>query len=344
MAGKAQTIRSATLQGFPAVAAELGLNAAQMMRRAGLPARCLDDLSTQVSVDGVRKLLELTAEASGVDDVGLRLARNRRLSNLGPVALALRQEPTGLQALETLCRYFHIVNVALLIKIEQVNDLIYIREELMLAHAAPARQALEMSVGMMFQTLREVLGAQWRARMVCFTHRPPSDMRAHRALFGAQVEFNAAFNGIICNLRDLKQELPRTDPDMARYARDYLERAIGPVRHTNVEVVRQLVSVLMPSGRCTVDQVAQHLEVDRRTVHRWLEAEEETFSSILRQVRREFVQRRLAESDSPIAEVGKFLGFSSSSAFAHWFRTEFDSTAAAWRRAQGPARRAAKTS
>ncbi|UUZ65843.1 helix-turn-helix transcriptional regulator [Polaromonas sp. P1-6] len=95
----------------------------------------------------------------------------------------------------------------------------------------------------------------------------------------------------------------------------------------------------MPSGRCTVDQVAQHLRVDRRTIHRWLIAEGETFSSVLRQIRLEFVQRRLAETDVAMAEMAQLLGFSSSSAFAHWFRAEFGSSAGAWRRARGPTRR-----
>lgn len=334
-----QTIRSASLQGYPEVASALGLDAAQMMRRAGLPSHCLNDLSTPISLDAACKLLESSAQAAGVEDFGLRLARQRRLSNLGPMSLALREEPTGLQALETLCRYMHIVNTVLLTKIEQVDELVYIREEILLASPAPARQAMEMTVGMMFQTLRELLGAQWRPRSVCFTHRAPRDMRAHRDMFGTRVEFDAQFNGIVCDARDLKRELPRTDPDMARFAREYLDHALGQAHHTSVGVVRQLVSALMPSGRCTVDQVAQHLRVDRRTIHRWLIAEGETFSSVLRQIRLEFVQRRLADSDIAMAEMAQLLGFSSSSAFAHWFRAEFGSSAGAWRRSRGPTRR-----
>lgn len=343
MAGIPQTIRSATLQGYPEVAHALGLNPAQMLRRAGLPGHCLDDLTTPVDLYAVHKLLESTAQAAGVEDVGLRLARQRRLSNLGPMSLALREEPTGMQALETLCRYLHVVNTVLLTKIETIGDLVYIREEILLTHQVPARQALEMTVGMMFQTLRELLGAQWRPRRVCFMHRPPGDMHTHREMFGSRVEFNAAFNGIVCDLQDLTRELPRTDPDMARFAREYLDRAIGQAQQTNVEVVRQLVSALMPMGRCTVEQVAQHLRVDRRTVHRWLMAEGETFSSVLRQIRREFVQRRLLDTDIAMAEIAQLLGFSSASAFAHWFRTEFGDSAGAWRRARGPTRRVRRT-
>ncbi len=343
MPGTPQTVRSATLQGYPEVARVLGLNPTQMLRRAGLPSHCLKDLTTPVDLYAVYKLLESTALAADVEDVGLRLARQRRLSNLGPMSLALREEPTGLQALDTLCRYLHVVNTVLLTRIEHIDNLVYIREEVLLTRQVPARQAMELVVGMMFQTLRELLGAQWLPRRVCFMHRPPGDMRTHREMFGGRVEFNASFNGIVCDLQDLTRELPRTDPDMARFAREYLDRAIGQARQTNVEVVRQLASVLMPMGRCTVDQVAQNLRVDRRTVHRWLIAEGETFSSVLLQIRREFVQRRLLDTDIAMAEIAQLLGFSSASAFAHWFRTEFGSSAGAWRRSHGPTRRVRRT-
>ncbi len=329
-----QTVRSACLQGYPEVASALGIDAALLMRRAGLPSRCLSDFSTLVSLDSVSRLLEASAEAAGVEDLGLRLARQRRLSNLGPMSLALREEPTGLQALETLCRYTHVVNSSLLTKVEHVDQLIIIRSEFLLENPAPTRQAMEMTVGMIFQTLRELIGSQWRPRWVSFAHRAPADTRAHRELFGTRVEFDAEFNGIVCDARDLQQELPRTDPDMARFAREYLDHALGPAHRTDVEVVRQLISALMPAGRCTVDQVAQHLRVSRRTVHRWLLAECETFSSILSQVRRDCAQRRLVDADLSVEEMGKLLGFSSGSAFSHWFSTEFGCSAGAWRRAQ----------
>ena len=98
-----------------------------------------------------------------------------------------------------------------------------------------------------------------------------------------------------------------------------------------------LAALLLPGGRCTADQVAQHLGVDRRTVHRRLLRENESFSSVLRWVRREFVQRQLADADRTMAEVAELLGFSGSSAFAHWFRTEFGCTVGAWRRARAAA-------
>jgi AraC-like DNA-binding protein len=334
MPAVAQVVRSASLRGYVELAESLGLNAHAMLRRAGLVPRALDDPETPLSVSAVRQLLESSAQEAGVDDFGLRLASQRRLSNLGPISLVLREEPTGLQALESLCRYLRLLNASLLTRIEQGSELVIIREEFLIDHAAPTRQSMELAVGVMFRILRELLGPGWKPRRVCFSHRAPRDLATHRALLGPNVEFNCEFNGIVCARTDLEARLPGTDPDMARYARQYLDTALARNRANTSETVRQLIGALLPGGRCTADQVAQHLGVDRRTIHRHLATEGESFSGLLSSVRSEFAIRQIRDSDRSLAEVSELLGFSGPSAFAHWFRHVFGCSVSAWRKSQ----------
>jgi hypothetical protein len=47
---------------------------------------------------------------------------------------------------------------------------------------------------------------------------------------------------------------------------------------------------MLPLGRCSVEKVAQHLGVDRRTVHRHLAQSGETFSSLVDDVRGELAE------------------------------------------------------
>jgi AraC-like DNA-binding protein len=304
-----------------------------MLLRVGLPSRCLEQAETQINAWAAQRLLETSAQLSGAEDFGLQLASKRQFSNLGPISLVLREEPTGLQALQTLCRYLRLVNASLFTHLEQRGEHVLIREDIMHKRSASPRQAIELALGVMTRTLSELMGSTWRPHSVHFAHSPPQNMRTHHALFGPNVQFNAEFNGIVCNARDLHRQLPRTDPGLANHARHYLEQALGQHESDRVQAVRQLVGTLLPGGRCTADQVALHLGVDRRTVHRWLSHEGECFSSVLRGVRREFVQRQIAHPDRPLTEVAELLGFSGPSAFAHWFRAEFTCTVSAWRRA-----------
>ncbi len=327
-----QVVRSASLRGFPELARALGIDPSAAMRRVSLPRRCLDDPETPISADAVARLLEQCALESGAEDFGLRMSSTRHLSNLGPLGLVLRQEPTGLQALETLGRYLNLLNTSLVTRVEVRAGLVVIAEDVLLDRPGSARQSIELAVGVMFRVLRDVLGAGWRPRGVGFVHRAPRDASTHRRLFGVKVDFEAAFNGIVCDERDLRAALPNADPAMADWGRAFLERSLGAQRQVPAHAVRRLIAALLPGGRCTIEQVAQHLGVDRRTVHRRLQADGETFTGLLRAVRREFAVRQLADSDRATAEVAALLGFSGASAFAHWFRAEFGCSAGQWRR------------
>ena len=102
------TIRSATLIGYPELARSIGLDPDRLMRRCGLNPSCLADPDLRVDATAVAKLLETSAAESGVEDFGLRLSTARRLSNLGPFSLVVREETTARRALETLGRYLQL--------------------------------------------------------------------------------------------------------------------------------------------------------------------------------------------------------------------------------------------
>ena len=92
-------------------------------------------------------------------------------------------------------------------------------------------------------------------------------------------------------------------------------------------------TALLPSGRCSIEQVAQHLGMDRRTVRRHLAGDAETFSSIVDAVRVELATRYLTTTGRPLVEVADLLGFSGLSALSRWFSGCFDCSASAWRAA-----------
>ncbi len=325
-------IRSASLNGYVELANALGLNPQAMMRKAGLSVRCMDNPETPISVHAVRQLLEASAQAAGVEDFGLQLALGRRLANLGPLSIVLREEPNARQALDTLCRYLRLINASLLTHIEDHGELVIIREDILMDGAASVRQSMELAVGVMVRILQELLGPAWRPQQVCFAHRPPAHIARYRALFGSQVRFNSDFNGIVCTAKSLMVPLPAADAGMAPYARRFLDQALSSMRGSTRDAARQLVAALIPGGRCTADQVAQHLGMDRRTLHRHLLADGESFSSMLQSVRCEFAKRQIRDSDRSLAELAELLGFSGASAFAFWFKKSLGCTVSEWRK------------
>jgi AraC-like DNA-binding protein len=141
------------------------------------------------------------------------------------------------------------------------------------------------------------------------------------------VEFGHDFNGIVCNRSDLESANPNADPAMARYVGRLLDEHAGAGVRETAGQVRELIVSLLGSGRCTIDLVAQHLGIDRRTVHRRLADEGATYTDLLDSVRRELAVRYMASRERTLTQVSTLLGFSAPSGFSRWYRRQFNSPA-----------------
>jgi len=333
---KSALVRSAALTHFADVAIGCGLDPRALVAEVGLPSRCLDEPDLKVPARAVGRLLELAAERGREPAMGVRMAQSRRLSNLGPLGLLVRDAPTLRAVLDALVQHIHVHNEALAVHLEEIGNLVVIREELAGEGGAPLRQATELVVGVTFRILSLFLGAGWRPRLVCFSHRAPASLRAHRAFFGDAVEFGHEFNGIVCSASNLDVPNPAADPVMARYSQRLLQRDLGAGARLG-DRVRQLVVLLLPRGHCRVEIVAQHLGIDRRTVARCLAAEGTTFSALVDGLRDDLLSRHLADRGRPLADVSALLGFSAPSAFARWHRARFGVSARSLRKPAGAA-------
>ncbi len=325
-------IRSGSLDGYVELVRSLGRDPYAFMRTVGLHPKFLESPEMLIPRDVVRELLEITARATKTPDLALRLVSQRKLSALGPISLVLREDPTPRAALDTLRRYLKLVNPSLSISIEDTASLVVIREDLLPTPGLPMRQSVELAVGTMFRMLGELIGERWRPREVRFTHRPPEDLSAYRAFFGRNVKFNQEFNGLVCLASDLSKPRDSGDQVAAGFVRKHLEAALTDRSESVQEACRQVMLALLPGGGCTAEAVAGFLHIDRRTLHRRLDAEGLTFSRLLDQMRSELVQRHLRESDLPLGEVAQLLGFSGPSSFSHWFNDRFACSASQWRK------------
>lgn len=331
-------VRSAALTNYAEVARHVGLDPLSMVRSVGLTPACVHERDLRIPVGLVRRLLEETAALSGVENFGLRMAETRRLSILGQVGLVARDAPTVRQMLVILIAHMRLHNESLMLHVEDAGGLATIRQDLVVSERGSMRQSVELSLGALMRILRIYLPAQWAPRRVCFVHQSPVDVSLHRRMFGPVLEFGAEFDGIICRSADLDTQIASSDPVMADYARRQVEVALKAELPSFEREIRQLILILLPSGRCTVDQAARHLAVDRRTIHRRLTASGQTFSSVVQALRHELSDRYLSHPGRSMAEIAELLGFSSASAYTRWHLSNHVCTPSARRAALTRAR------
>ena len=319
-------IRSASLSQYAEVARRCGLDPDRMLAEFGLPPRCVADPELMVPIDAVRRLLEESAQRSGDEAFGLLMAEARSLGNMGPLGLLVREQPTLRLGLETLVREGRRLNSALFLTLDESADVVVLREELIVGGSGPVRQSTELAIGVAFRALRAFFGSDWKPRRVCFAHEGPADRSVHERVFGRSVEFGHDFNGIVYARRDLETPNPDADAGIARLAQQMFEQNLKRKDPDLAIQVRELVVALLGTGTCTIERIAQHLGIDRRTIHRRLAHQGLTFSTVVDGVRRELAERYVAEGQRTLAEVSLMLGFSAPSGFSRWYRRQFSVT------------------
>ncbi|GLW27575.1 AraC family transcriptional regulator [Actinoplanes regularis] len=332
-------IRYATLSGFLQLAESLGVDPGSLMRAVDLDPADLATPDKWVPVVRVARLLELSARVSGRADFGLRLAEYRRLSTLGPLSLALRGESTLRDALSLLMRYELSYNEAIRIRLVETEGLASIRMWFEMGEPAPSAQAEALAVGALHGIIREVVGGRWQPLSACFTHDAPEDVSTYNRLLGGRVHFGHGFTGLVLYAKDLDAPNVLAAPESFSRRDEMLDSLAAQRDITTADRVRELVEVLLPTGRCGAEQVARTLGMDRRTLHRHLAASGETFTSTVDLVRAGLAERYLSNERYRLTEISDLLGFAAPSAFTRWFRHRFGDSPSKWRarRAELPA-------
>ena len=160
----------------------------------------------------------------------------------------------------------------------------------------------------------------------------------HARIFGRNVKFEPRLQRQ-SSAREAALEVPNpnaTIPGLQRLACQMLESdAATPSLQNGGPDPRIGGDALLATRTCSADRVAQHLGVDRRTIHRGLVQEGETFSAIVDAVRRNS-RRALSTSRhrNHLRVVASLLGFASPSGFSRWYRQHFKAKASAHRGAR----------
>lgn len=320
-------VRSASLINYVNLAQQAGLDPQAMVVAAGLPLDALDNPDMKIPGVQVRALLEASAQKSGWQDFGLRLAETRQFWVLGPLALAVRAQQTLRGALEVLIRHIRLHNESL--HLWQQEDERSVTLHLDYLTGVAGRQALELSMGMMVRFFNRALPKPWMPLRVCLMHPAPADRQVAHRVLGRRIDYGALFNGIVFSRQDMDLPLA-THTQLDELTRRYVDAIMASTSQSITAQVRQLAVALLPSGQCSLSAVAQHIGVDPRTIDRRLRREGSSYGELLNRIRAERAQQYLQGQRLTQAEMAALLGFSGATVFSRWFKQQFHCTPREW--------------
>jgi AraC-like DNA-binding protein len=320
-----EQVRAASLTGYFEAMASLGTDPRPLLAEQGLSADLFINSEQPISAYAALRLLERSAAVTGCPTLGLRMAVGRGLANLGATGLLIAHQPTLRAALESLREFRSLINSTLSLQIEELGEEAILREDFLLSRPEPWRQSSDLALGVLARLCAAALGEAWHPRLVCFTHEapPPAELAIHAQIFGCRAQFDSAFNGIVIAAADLDRPNAKADPQLALQARQLLSALHHPAARTRTEDAEQLIRLLLPTGRATIQVCAASLGLTVRTLQRALDLEGTSFRSLLDGARMQLSAQYLANPRMRITDVADLLGYASLGAFTRWHTGAF---------------------
>lgn len=318
-------IRTQAVHGLLALVSELGGNADELCREAGIEPAELSDPNRYISHPAFVDMLERAATELNCPTFGLRLLDRQDFSVTGPIALATQHANDLREALDCASRYIHVQGNAWHLSVLPHFDPRRVVVTLDLRFGAPvaARQQTELAVGILLKALQMLTGDECAPLHILMPHERIVPMSHYESRFPCPVLFGQPLAGIVIPRKDMRLPVRPDHKNLAAAALAYLESQYGPGEVSLRDRVRSMLRPLLATGRCTNQQVAYRLAMHSRTLHRRLAREGASFEALKDEARRELATVLLAQSALSLTQVATALGYAEQSSFSRscvrWF-------------------------
>jgi len=295
-----------------------GVDISPLLRRAGLSGVAFEH-GERVSVRSQVEFLELAAQEVGDECLGLNLAADFDLREMGMFYYVASSAHVLDEAFRRLARYGRLGNEAVVLRARKDTAFCI---ELTYSGVArhPDRHQIEFFALALIRLCRQLVGRRISPVQVSFVHHRSGDLRRLRDLLGGDVRFDAYADEVRFDPAVSEQLSMTGDPFLSRLMVEACEQATAATR-TNVSlfrtVVENAIAPLLPHAQATATNIAKTLGMSERTFARRLAAEKLSFGTIREDMRRELAVRYLKEQDLQISQVAWLLGFRQPSAFSH---------------------------
>jgi len=314
-----------------------GIDAAALFHAAGCDLALLHVPGARVPMRVIQRVWVMAEAATADPCFGLDVAQHAQGTTSHALGYVWLASATLAEAMRRMARYARVLADAWRAHLDEEPG--GTRFSIVFPDEGPR---LPLSVhdallGALVKLCRITYGEAFTPLEVTVERAQPSCASRFDEWFRAPIVWTAARPSLLCRGEDLARPLATANPDIAlaneRVALDYLARLD---RADVVSQLRRLLVEQLPSGLPTQEEMARHLRLSPRTLHRRLAEAGTSFGALLDETRRELAASYLQRSDYSVAEVAYLVGFSEVSSFNRAFRRWTGRQPSAFRRAAAP--------
>jgi len=323
---------------IPAVLAELGFDATELLSGIGFSPSLFDDPDQVMDYRDGGRLLAACAARTGCAHFGLLVGQRCSVAGLGLVGGLARAETNVSAALQTIVRYLPLFDRGGVLTLRLDHEAASLIFGVLTAGMAGADQLYDLAIAVAFNTLKDLCGSCWRPTRVTLPHRAPADPRPFRSCYGAEVRFDEAEAAIVFDRFFLGRPVAASAAAERLRLLDRAAKIESMLDMTFVERVRRELRASLPTDWLTEEEVAARLMISSRVLRLRLAGTGSSFRAIMEELRYETARQYLATSVLEFNDVALLLGYSEASAFTRAFRRWSGAPPSVWRAAQAAGR------
>ena len=315
--------------------AQRGLNPAKALEKAQITPQLLENPESRVTALQMEWMS--AAAMQELDDEALGwFSRRLPWGSYGMLVRASLTAPNLGVALKRWCRHHGLLTDNITLHLREADGVA-------LLELQTHRNLGIFEEFCLVSVLRNALGvACWLTdsriplRRTTLQFAPPAHADSYRVLFDGPTEFGADINGLQFDAAYLRLPVRRDEAALQRMLQRAPLLTVRPYRRNRllVEKVRQTLAEHPKDARNAAD-LALHMNLSERTLHRQLKEEGSSLQQLKDSVRREQALALLHRSKKPLKQIAEAVGFKNEKSFMRAFKAWTGLTPQEARDAQG---------
>ena len=268
------------------------------------------------------QFLKRDVQALGLPYLNCDLSTIHGAPLAGPLRFLATSAPTVGHALVAIIRYMRHYDPLVYFRLDHRAGIAVLQFESSEVTKPLNPHTLEKWVVAAWLLISELRGAKLKPHSLSFRHHPLGDAGKYSSYFGCSVFFEQSINCLIMASDVLEEISVKRDAELHEMVRYFLELRAFPTGGLKAQV-EEYIRILLPTQRCTLEQVALALHLNPRTLQRRLANEAIDFEECLDRIRRCQAEQMLQKTTLSVGQISTELGYRRATSFcrAHlrWF-------------------------
>ena len=311
-------------------AAEFGVSHHQILKGTGLEQQQLLDPNTLVTGQQELQLIRNLVEKFGQRPLlGLEIGTRYHFTTFGSLGLALISSANIREALNFALAYFPLSFAFSQFVVSEQAETQSVQIEIVVDEGIPKTLwpfIIERDVAALITVQRDLM-QDHLCQKVVFSFPLRGEMQPYTALFGVTPEFGGSKNLIVLNAEKIDQKLSMANELVLHAAEEQCRQTLDK-RQSQKKYTHQVQQVLMNSkGQIpSMEEVADRLHLNSRTLRRYLAQEQASFLQIREEVRKILADYYLSLTQTSIEQISEWLGYAEPASFIHAYKRWYGNT------------------